>query len=140
MNKLLALGLCLACCQANAQQFTPVDAGTDWNMIAVVPSRGLSFWQHKDVASSGKVGEIRHTTEVVNFNIPQRESYSYSNATVYDCVRGLYKITEQVWYSEWFASGKVVKRLDNSEADFRQIPANSPTEKSASYVCLIKGV
>ena len=139
MKKLSVLiGKFLLIGTAHAASLTP--AGNQWNMVYLMPSQGLSFWQHTSFAISGKVGEMRHTTEVVNFNTARRDSLSYANTTTYDCIRGLYKITEQIWYADWFASGKVVNRIDNSKADFMSIPQGSPAAKSAEYVCSLKGV
>ena len=135
---LQCIGLCLVIGPANAQPITP--AGNQWNMIVLLPSQGLSFWQHTSFAVSGKVGEMRHTTEVVNFSTARRDSLSYANITTYDCIRGLYKITEQIWYADWFASGKMVNRIDNSNAGFIRIPKGSPVARSAEYVCSLKGI
>lgn len=134
--KVLALLLALVCGAVGAKDPEP---DTIWNMVASVPSRGLTFWQHKSVAQSGEKNEIRHATELVNFNLKERDSMSYINATQYDCENRKYRILEQIWFEDWFAKGKMMHRLSNEDADWKDVPPGSPAAKSLMYVCSFKG-
>jgi hypothetical protein len=134
--KALALVLALVCGAVGATDSQP-DAL--WNMVASVPSKGLTFWQHKVIAQSGEENEIRHATDLVNFFVKDRDSMSYINATQYDCKTRKYRILEQIWFSDWWALGKIMHRIDNQDADWKDVPSGSPAATALIYVCSFKG-